>query len=220
VATPVQANASERSATQSAQESDSLEPGKPLEREISSGQSHSYKIMMNSGQYLHVVVVQRGIDVAVALFTPDGKKISEADEHLIGGSESVLAIAEAPGIYQIEVRPPEKTALHEVYNLQLNADLIVLSACETGLGKEIKGEGLIGLTREFMYSGAPRVIASLWNVDDLATAELMKLFYQRMLKDGMPAGAALRAAQLELSRQKRWASPYFWAGFVLHGEWK
>jgi CHAT domain-containing protein len=110
--------------------------------------------------------------------------------------------------------------LHEIYNLQLNADLIVLSACETGLGKEIKGEGLIGLTRGFMYSGAPRVVASLWNVDDLATAELMKLFYHRMLKDGLAAGAALRAAQLELSRQKRWASPYFWAGFVLHGEWK
>jgi CHAT domain-containing protein len=110
--------------------------------------------------------------------------------------------------------------LHEIYNLQLNAELVVLSACETGLGKEIKGEGLIGLTRGFMYAGAPRVVASLWNVDDLATAELMKLFYQRMLKDGMPAGAALRAAQLELSRQKRWASPYFWAGFVLHGEWK
>jgi CHAT domain-containing protein len=110
--------------------------------------------------------------------------------------------------------------LHEIYNLQLNADLVVLSACETGLGKEIKGEGLIGLTRGFMYSGAPRVVASLWNVDDFATAELMKLFYQRMLKDGLPAGAALRASQLELSRQKRWASPYFWAGFVLHGEWK
>jgi len=110
--------------------------------------------------------------------------------------------------------------LYEIYNLQLNADMVVLSACETGLGKEIKGEGLIGLTRGFMYSGAPRVVASLWKVDDLATAELMKLFYQRMLKDGMPAGAALRAAQLELSRQKRWASPYFWAGFVLHGEWK
>src|SRR6266508_203085 len=110
--------------------------------------------------------------------------------------------------------------LHEIYNLQLNADLVVLSACETGLGKEIKGEGLIGLTRGFMYSGAPRVVASLWNVDDLAAAELMKLFYQRMLKDGLPAGAALRAAQLEVSRQKRWASPYFWAGFVLHGEWK
>jgi CHAT domain-containing protein/tetratricopeptide (TPR) repeat protein len=110
--------------------------------------------------------------------------------------------------------------LYEIYNLQLNADLVVLSACETGLGKEIKGEGLIGLTRGFMYSGAPRVVASLWNVDDLATAELMKLFYQRMLKDGMPAGAALRAAQLEMSGQKRWASPYFWSGFVLHGDWK
>jgi CHAT domain-containing protein len=110
--------------------------------------------------------------------------------------------------------------LHEIYNLQLNADLVVLSACETGLGKEIKGEGLIGLTRGFMYAGAPRVVASLWSVDDFAAAELMKLFYQRMLKDGLPAGTALRAAQLELSRQKRWASPYFWAGFVLHGEWK
>jgi CHAT domain-containing protein len=110
--------------------------------------------------------------------------------------------------------------LHEIYNLQLNADLVVLSACETGLGKEIKGEGLIGLTRGFMYSGAPRVVASLWNVDDLATAELMKLFYQRMLKDGQPAGAALRAAQLEMSGQKRWASPYYWAGFVLLGDWK
>ncbi|MGH9751640.1 MAG: CHAT domain-containing protein [Blastocatellia bacterium] len=109
--------------------------------------------------------------------------------------------------------------LHEVYNLQLNADLVVLSACETGLGKEIKGEGLIGLTRGFMYSGTPRVVASLWNVDDLATAELMKIFYRGMLKEGLPAGAALRAAQLELSGQKRWASPYFWAGFVLHGEW-
>jgi CHAT domain-containing protein/Tfp pilus assembly protein PilF len=110
--------------------------------------------------------------------------------------------------------------LHEIYNLQLNADLVVLSACESGLGKEIKGEGLIGLVRGFMYSGAPRVVASLWTVDDYATAELMKLFYQRMLKDGLTAGAALRAAQLEFSGQNRWASPYFWAGFVLQGEWK
>jgi len=110
--------------------------------------------------------------------------------------------------------------LHEIYNLQLNPDLVVLSAGGTGLGKEIRGEGLIGLVRGFMNSGAPRVVASLWGVDDLATAEMMKLFYQRMLKDGMPAGAALRAAQLEMSRQRRWASPYFWAGFVLHGEWK
>jgi CHAT domain-containing protein len=110
--------------------------------------------------------------------------------------------------------------LHEIYNLELNADLVVLSACQTGLGKEIKGEGLIGLTRGFMYSGVPRVVASLWNVDDLATAELMKLFYQGMVKDGLPAAAALRAAQYEMSREKRWSSPYFWAGFVIQGEWR
>ena len=104
-APPVQASASERGAAQSAQESDSLEPGKPIERELSGGQSHSYKITMISGQYLQIVVSQRGIDVAVALFTPDGKKISEVDsEHLIEGSETVSAIAEAPGAYLIEVR--------------------------------------------------------------------------------------------------------------------
>jgi CHAT domain-containing protein len=110
--------------------------------------------------------------------------------------------------------------LNEIFNLKLNADLVVLSACETGLGKEIKGEGVIGLTRGFMYAGAPRVVTSLWNVDDLATAELMKLFYRGMLKDGLRPAAALRAAQDELSKQKRWASPYFWAAFVLQGEWK
>jgi tetratricopeptide (TPR) repeat protein len=110
--------------------------------------------------------------------------------------------------------------LQDIYNLKLSAELVTLSACQTGLGKEVKGEGLIGLTRGFMYAGTPRIVASLWKVDDRATSELMKRFYQGMLKNGLPAGAALRAAQLELSGQKRWASPYFWAGFALHGEWK
>src|SRR5262245_33295643 len=110
-AAPVQAIASERSAAQGAQESDSLGPGKPIQRELSGGQTHSYKITMISGQYLLVVVKQQGIDVAVALFVPDGKKISEADsEHVVEGSETVSAIAEAPGAYLIEVRSPEKTA--------------------------------------------------------------------------------------------------------------
>ena len=110
--------------------------------------------------------------------------------------------------------------LHDIFNLKLNADLVVLSACQTGLGKEIKGEGLVGLTRGFMYAGAPRVVASLWQVDDLATAELMKRFYRGMLKDGLRPAAALRAAQLEMAQQKRWAAPYFWAAFTLQGEWK
>jgi CHAT domain-containing protein/tetratricopeptide (TPR) repeat protein len=110
--------------------------------------------------------------------------------------------------------------LHEIYNLQLNADLVVLSACQTALGKEVRGEGLVGLTRGFMYAGAPRVAASLWKVDDAATAELMTQFYRFMLKEQLSPAAALRAAQLELIKQKRWNAPYFWAGFILQGEWR
>ncbi|CAN5796701.1 tetratricopeptide repeat protein [soil metagenome] len=110
--------------------------------------------------------------------------------------------------------------LHDIYNLNLPADLVVLSACQTGLGKEIRGEGLIGLTRGFMYAGAPRVLASLWKVDDAATAELMKRFYRGMLKDNLRPAAALRAAKVEMWKQKRWNAPFYWAAFELQGEWK
>jgi CHAT domain-containing protein len=110
--------------------------------------------------------------------------------------------------------------MQEIYNLNLPAELVVLSACQTGLGKEIKGEGLVGLTRGFMYAGAQRVVASLWKVDDFATAQLMKSFYRGMLKDGLKPAAALRAAQLEMLKQKSWSSPFFWAAFTIQGEWK
>jgi CHAT domain-containing protein len=110
--------------------------------------------------------------------------------------------------------------LHEIYNLKLPVELVVLSACQTGLGQEIKGEGLVGLTRGFMYAGAARVLASLWKVDDRATAELMQRFYQGMVKDDLPPAAALRAAQIQLWQQPRWREPYYWASFVLQGEWK
>jgi CHAT domain-containing protein len=110
--------------------------------------------------------------------------------------------------------------MREIYNLQLPADVVVLSACQTALGKEIRGEGLVGLTRGFMYAGARRVVASLWQVDDLATAELMKRFYRGMLKDGMRPAAAMRAAQLEMMKQNRWSKPYFWAAFTMQGEWR
>jgi CHAT domain-containing protein len=110
--------------------------------------------------------------------------------------------------------------LHEIFNLRLPAELVVLSACQTGLGKEVKGEGLVGLTRGFMYAGAARVVASLWQVHDAATAELMKRFYRRMLKDGMRPAAALRAAQIEMWKKPQWQSPFYWGGFTLQGEWK
>jgi CHAT domain-containing protein/Tfp pilus assembly protein PilF len=110
--------------------------------------------------------------------------------------------------------------LHDIYNLKLGAELVVLSACQTALGKDVKGEGLVGLTRGFMYAGAARVVASLWNVRDRATAELMNRFYRGMLKEGLRPTAALRAAQVSMWREKRWEAPYYWAGFVLQGEWR
>jgi CHAT domain-containing protein/lipopolysaccharide biosynthesis regulator YciM len=110
--------------------------------------------------------------------------------------------------------------MEDVYRLHAPVDLVVLSACRTGLGKEVRGEGLIGLTRGFMYAGASSVVASLWKVDDEATAELMKSFYTNMLQKGMRPAEALRSAQNSLRQNPAWQSPHFWAGFVLQGEFK
>jgi CHAT domain-containing protein/tetratricopeptide (TPR) repeat protein len=109
--------------------------------------------------------------------------------------------------------------MHDIYNLKLPVDLIVLSACNTGLGREVKGEGLMGLTRGFMYAGAGGVVASLWKVDDDATAELMKHFYEGIFQKNMTPAAALREAQLSMWKQKRWQSPYYWAAFVIQGQY-
>ena len=108
---------------------------------------------------------------------------------------------------------------HEVFNLKLGAELVVLSGCRTGLGKEVKGEGLYGMTRGFMYAGSKRVLVSLWDVQDQATARLMSDFYRGLLGPKRPhAAAALRAAQIAIWRDVRWQAPYYWAGFVLQGE--
>ena len=108
----------------------------------------------------------------------------------------------------------------EVANLKLGADLVVLSACQTALGKELRGEGLLGLARGFMYAGAPRVIASLWRVADSATTDLMSSFYQALLGSGVPASEALRSAKLKLMRNPLRSAPYYWAGFSLEGDWR
>lgn len=110
--------------------------------------------------------------------------------------------------------------MQDVYRLQAPVDLVVLSACRTGLGKDVRGEGLIGLTRGFMYAGASSVVASLWKVDDEATAELMKHFYGNMLQKGLRPAEALRTAQNTLRQNPLWQSPHFWAGFTLQGEFK
>jgi CHAT domain-containing protein/Tfp pilus assembly protein PilF len=137
------------------------------------------------------------------------------DSERPGLSAIVLSLVDAEG-------KPQDGFLraHEIYNLSLPAELVVLSACETGLGKEIKGEGLIGLTQGFMYAGARRVVVSLWNVNDKATAELMARFYRGMLRENKTPAAALRSAQMEMSQQRQWQSPYYWAAFTLQGEWR
>jgi len=110
--------------------------------------------------------------------------------------------------------------LFDIYNLKLKAGLVVLSACQTALGREVKGEGLMSITRGFMYAGAPRVVSSLWSIDDKATADLMRLFYEGMLVERLRPAAALRAAQLSIWRQRCCHQPYYWAAFTLQGEWR
>lgn len=109
---------------------------------------------------------------------------------------------------------------YEVSGLELRADLVVLSACRTGLGKDVGGEGLVGLAQAFLHAGAQQLVASLWNVDDRATEELMRRFYTALLSEGRPPAEALRQAQLSLKSEDRWRAPYYWAGFVLQGDWK
>lgn len=130
---------------------------------------------------------------------------------------SLLALS----LYDDQGRPQEGLlGLSDVHNLELGADLVVLSGCETGLGREVRGEGLVGLTQGFFSAGAERVMASLWRVEDRATAQLMHRFYQAMLKEGHPPAAALRSAQLAIRKDLRWQDPFYWAPFVLQGDWR
>ena len=110
--------------------------------------------------------------------------------------------------------------LHDIYGLHLPAEMVVLSACNTALGRPVRGEGLVGIVRGFLYAGAKRVVASLWKVDDDATVEMMRRLYGEMLEKNLAPAAALRQAQIGLWRQERWRAPYYWAAFVLQGEWR
>ena len=110
--------------------------------------------------------------------------------------------------------------LQDVYQMRLEAELVVLSACQTALGKQVQGEGVLGLTRGFIHAGARQVLASLWKVSDRATTELMKELYRAMLLEGRQPGAALRQAQRKLLRTRPFDAPYSWAGFVLQGDWQ
>ena len=156
-------------------------------------------------------VVNGGLDrYRIVHFATHGVVSSERPEH----SSLVLSLVDRDGHLQDGF-----LRLPDVYNLKLRADLVVLSACRTAMGREIRGEGIVGLARGFLYAGANRVAATLWDVQDRASGELMRRFYEALLRDKTPASEALRRAQSALWSQERWRSPYYWAGFTLQGEW-
>jgi tetratricopeptide (TPR) repeat protein len=116
--------------------------------------------------------------------------------------------------YTADGRPQDGTLrLHDLTSLELDAEVVVLSACETALGREIRGEGLVGLSHGFLQAGARTVVASLWPVADTATAVLMQEFYRQLIVEQQTPATALRRAQVRVRSQPRWAAPYYWAGF-------
>lgn len=205
--------------------------------------AHDLALTRSGKAYLSRLLYTRNEAVAVMSVTPPGKGMLALDFEANRRTATSPALAKYRIIHFathgiLDNRHPELSGLvlslvnkkgkaqdgflklQDIYGLKLPVELVVLSGCQTGLGEQINGEGLIGLTRGFMYAGASRVVASLWSVSDIATASLMADFYEAMERDGMRPAAALRAAQLRIWKQKQWSFPYYWAGFEIQGEWK
>jgi len=108
--------------------------------------------------------------------------------------------------------------MQDVFGLRLNSDLVVLSACDTGIGKEVKGEGVMSINSAFLQAGAKSVVSSFWKVDDVATKNLMTEFYRGMAGDGLAPSAALRQAQIRMYNDPRYRSPFYWAAFAASGD--
>jgi CHAT domain-containing protein/Tfp pilus assembly protein PilF len=193
--------------------------------------------------YLNRLIYSRNEAAAVIAATPLGKSLQALDfdasrETAVSGVLAQYRIVHFATHGLLNNKHPELSGLvlslvdkegkprngflklQDIYELKLPVDLVVLSGCETGLGQEISGEGLIGLTRGFMYAGASRVLASLWSVSDAATADLMADFYKAMQQERMRPAAALRDAQIRMWRRGRWSAPYYWAAFQMQGEWQ
>ncbi len=123
-------------------------------------------------------------------------------------------------VFSLDDDPGEDGFLEvsEISELELDCDLVVLSACQTGRGQLVSGEGILGLSRAFLYAGARSVVVSLWNVSDISTAQLMKNFYQNLV-DGAGNATALRQAKLKMARgSTETRHPYYWAPFIVVGE--
>jgi CHAT domain-containing protein len=130
--------------------------------------------------------------------------------------------SEAPELSQVVFRAEEQNDgilyAGEIYNLSLQANLVSISACQTGLGKLQKGEGLLGLSRAFTFAGAENLLVSLWSVADESTAEVMVDFYEKWLIEGHSYPVALQQAKIKMLQQSPYSSPYYWAAFILIGK--
>ena len=142
------------------------------------------------------------------------------DARILHLATHARAESEHPALSRIALAGGDELTLADIYGLPLRSRLVVLSGCETALGRQVAGEGPVGLARAFFYAGAHTVVASLWNVQDRATAELMRRFYEAHLQRGLPPAAALRGAQLALRNDARWSHAYYWAPFLAAGDWR
>ena len=157
-----------------------------------------------------------------------GDKATETAFKLNAGGQDILHLAthavtdsDSPMNSRIFLSADETNdgllTVSDLYRIETNANIVVLSACETGRGTLENGDELIGLVRGFLFSGSSSIVASLWQVDDEATREFMLRFYEALLQDGYSLGEALRKAKFDLSQDVRWAHPVYWAPFVLYG---
>lgn len=217
---PAPAHTASLSAVEQSPAKDLLRGGSPARLIYSSQEADAISALAPRGS----VMIAKGFDASreTAMSRPVGEsQIVHFATHGFVDNEQpelsgiVLTMVDQAGAAKDGIMP-----LHDIYNLNLSAELTVLSACETALGKNIKGEGLVGLAHSFMSAGSRSVVASLWKVDDRATAVLMSLFYRSMFEDGLRPAAALRAAQLQMMQDKQWSAPQYWAGFVFQGDYE
>ncbi|MEW6736719.1 MAG: tetratricopeptide repeat protein [Acidobacteriota bacterium] len=187
---------------------------------FSRDEAKAIRSLVNAGEYKEALDFDADLATATSAELGQYRYVHFASHGLIDSKHPELS-----GIVLSLVDEQGKTRngmlqLADIYNLKLSADLVVLSACRTGLGTEIKGEGLVGLTRGFMYAGSARVMASLWDIEDRATAKLIGHFYHGLLKEKLRPAAALQKAQRIMWRSSAYRSPYYWAGMQLSGEWR
>ncbi|MBK7926377.1 MAG: CHAT domain-containing protein [Bryobacterales bacterium] len=174
---------------------------------------------------LEARAIRKLAPAARALTGPDATRAALLQPSILGASILHLATharaeSEHPALARIALAGGGQLTLADIYGMPLRSRLVVLSGCETALGREVAGEGPVGLARAFFYAGARTVVASLWNVQDRATAELMRHFYQGLLTRRLSPSAALRRAQLTLRNDSRWTHAYYWAPFLIGGDWR